>query len=850
MSALAHRLPTSIQPIAYDVDITTSPEDPGFTGKAIISLDVLEDADAVEMHARDLELTGATIDGEDVSVATDAERQTVRFTPKDKLTPGKRTLEVAFAGQLSTSMHGVYLATDGRSKAVCTQCEATDARAIFPCFDEPDFKARIRWTIRAPKHLLALSNGALVDAATEGDHKVWQFEATEPVSSYLAALAIGDFEGTEAKVVRGTPLRVYASTGKLAQTAFALDYTAGLLPWYEDYFDIPYPFGKYDQVAVPGFDAGAMENVGLVLFRQNLLLMDPDTASWRQEKLIAKVIAHEFAHMWFGNLVTMKWWDDLWLNEAFAEWMAHKACDALTPDYRVWDDFQDDKNRALVDDALPTTHPIWTAVQTPDQAIEMFDVITYQKGCAVMRMLENFLGEGPFREGLRAYMKQFARDNAAGPDLWRALSEASGQPVGELMDSWIMVAGFPVLSCALDGHTLRLSQRRFFSSSAVSEEAPRVWSVPVVVRYADDEGVKEHRFIMTEAEHRETLPAAGQVAWCYPNANEIGFYRCQPDDGLRHQLLGALDALGPTEQMGFIEDQWALVRNGSNDIGGFVEVIEAYAKSSAINNHNVLRAVVDRMGTIDHLLEDGGDEAARANARQWVAGLLTEGLEALGYEPKDGESQNDVQRRGLFVHGVAKLAKVDHAIAAAEERAERERNDPKSVDPNLAGTFLNVAATAGDAARYGLWVQTYEARKSSNAPPQTTLRYLYTLSSFRDEALTDRTLGLIDAETIPQEAVGPVLSQLLGQRHAQQHAWRYLKANWKTLRARVGDMGISRVVEAVGAMKPTDRADIVAFFEENPPSGAERALARALENIDQLGELRTRVTAGLLQRFG
>ena len=862
MDPKAYRLPTHARPERYDVEITASPSTDAFSGRVRVHLNLESSAASVEMHARDLELTEATFDAngskQPAEVTLHADRQTVSFRPERPLQAGSAQLDVRFSGKLNPSMHGIYLATDGTHRAVCTQCEATDARGIFPCFDEPSFKAAIGWTIRAPKDLVALSNGALEAYRDEGDERVWSFEPTPKVSSYLAALSIGAFEGTEAKEINGVPLRVYAPQGKLDQTGYALDYTARLLPWYEAYFDCAYPFGKYDQIAVPGFDAGAMENVGLVLFRQNLLLMDAKSASWRQEKLIAKVIAHEFAHMWFGNLVTMKWWDDLWLNEAFAEWMAHKAVDALSADYHVWDDFQDDKNRALVDDALPTTHPIWSPVDTPEQAIEMFDVITYQKGCAVMRMLENFLGEEPFREGLRAYMKAFEYDNAAGADLWEKLEASSGQPVKKLVESWIKVPGFPILDCDIvieDGRSaLRVSQSRFFSSASAEAGRDATWTVPMVVRYADDGGVREHRFLLDQKTQTEPLPGTGKVRWCYPNANEIGFYRVRPQKTLAQQLLSdGLGQLTAVEQLGLLEDQWAAVRNASSTIDQFVDVLEAMGRrnggTAPIDNHNLLRGVADRIGTIDLLLRDADADAERKTFRAWARQMLAPPMAELGTEPKDGEPQNDVQRRATLLHAMGHIVEDPSTIAAAEAIAARERDDPSSVDPNLAGTCLGIAARFGDEARHAQWVQTYEDRKRAGAPPQTTLRYLYTLGQFRPEALTERTLQLIDSGVIPQEAVGSLLGLLVSVRHAQNLAWKHMQSDWETLKKRVGDMGISRLVEAVGALRYEHRSDVVSFFEANPPGGAERALARALTSMDEREELRARVTPALLARF-
>jgi puromycin-sensitive aminopeptidase len=858
MEPKAHRLPSHVRPVGYAVDISTYPARADFEGTLEATLEVKAHSKTIEMHARDLEVRDArvTVGAHTfhADVAPNPETETVVFSVDKPLQPGRIKLTLHFRGHPNTSMHGLYLAQDGLERAICTQCEATDARAIFPCFDEPEFKATISWRIRTEGNVIALSNCPLIGVEAEGTHKIWRFETSAPISSYLFALVVGDLEGTQASSVGVTPSRVWAMRGKIDQAHFAHDFTLRLMPWYERYFDHPYPFKKYDQIAVPGFDAGAMENVGLVLFRQNLLLMDPRAASWNQEKLIAKVIAHELAHMWFGNLVTMKWWDDLWLNEAFAEWMAHKATHAIEPSYLVWNDFQADKNRALVDDALPTTHSIWAPVKTPSEAIEMFDVITYQKGCAVMRMLENFLGEQRFMAGLRTYMKAFAFSNAAGGDLWRQLETASGQPVGALMRSWVEQPGFPIITFSTEesgpgGPTaLRLEQRRFYSSPKASTEASgQRWSVPIVVRFEDDTAIKEHRFILDEREAREELPAQGAVKWVCANADEIGFYRANPVG----TALDAILAHGPqkltaVEQMGFVEDQWALVRNATSTITRFIPVLEAF---SVTRDHNVLRAITDRLATIELLLKDANDPKARQGFRKWVADTFTAQLDELGFEPHRRESQNDMQRRALIIFALASLARVEGVIEECVRYAAEEQKDPRSVDPNLSGTFVSIAAKFGDERRYDTWLETYRARKLAGAPPQDCLRYLYTLAAFRPEPLTKRTLAYIEDGSIPQEAVGSIMGQLLSTREGQELAWAYLKSSWETLRTRVGDMGLSRVVEAVGALKASHREDIVAFFREHSPKGAERALARALEGLDQREELRQRVTPSLVQRF-
>jgi len=844
----AHRLPQAIWPTHYFIDIATDPERSDFTGQLKVLLDVRESVRCIEMHARRLDLSEVRVYVGETALIPQVELQpdveTVRFTVAEPLPLGIAELRLDFKGEPNPGMHGLYLAQDGADKAVATQCEATDARAIFPCFDEPEFKARLQWTVRTRGDVVALANGPLERTEEFNGEKAWFFSATEPVSSYLAALTVGHFEGTDETLAGDVPVRVWATEGKLSQAAFAHGFTEKLIPWYEQYFDVAYPYGKYDQVAVPGFDAGAMENVGLVLFRQNLLLMDPGSASWNQEKLIAKVIAHELAHMWFGNLVTMKWWDDLWLNEAFAEWFAHKATHVIAPSYLVWNDFQSDKNRALVDDALPTTHPIYTEVATPGEALEMFDVITYQKGCAVMHMLEHFLGEDEFKAGIQSYMKAFSASNATGADLWHHLEQASEQPVGTLMRSWIEQAGFPLVRLAVKEGSLHLRQQRFYSSpDAPASDKDQTWSVPMVVRFEDDRGMHEHRFILDSACATIDLPAEGSVRWVYGNADEIGFYRVWHEAEAAQMLLrhGA-ERLSVVEQMGFIEDQWALVRNATQTVQEFLPTLEHFAHSP---DHNVMRSVAERLGALVHLLERGDEPEALQAMRGRVAQLFGPALEKLGFEPRADESQNARQRRALCVHTMATLAEHAPTIQECEDWAAKERQDPRTVDPNLAGTFVGVAARFGDEERYAQFSKTYDDRKKGGSAPQDTLRYLYSLAGFRAEDQVRQTLAHLDDGLIPQESTGAVLGQLLASLDAQDLAWNYLQDNWSSLHERVGDMGVSRVVEATGRLQGGRREAIVQFFDENPPKGAERALARALENLDQREELKTRVTPAL-----
>lgn len=868
----AYRLPHHATPSRYDIQISARPDVEDFHGKVTIQLGVTEPCDTIEIHARELHLSDAIITIQGAMRAgiihQDNEREMAAIRFGEPLLPGDATLEITFAGKVSKNMEALYYASDGVESCLCTQCEETDARGIFPCFDEPTFKAQFAWEVTTDPKLTVLANGPLLGTteSEDGKSKTWRFAPTKPMSSYLVALVIGDIASTPEETVAGVPLRVWAMRGKEKMGQYALEYTKRLLPWYNDYFGVPYHFDKYDQVAVPGFAAGAMENSGLVLFRQIYLLMNPQTSSWNQEKSIAAVVAHEFAHMWFGNLVTMKWWDDLWLNEAFAEWMANKVVNTLNPEYKQWHDFvSGSMANALDTDALQSTHSIYSPVETPAEATELFDVITYEKGCAVLRMLESFLGEEAFRAGLRTYMKEFYESNAAGADLWQHLQQASNHPVTDIMESWIKQPGYPVVSFSLqeDGQ-IRLSQQRFLLKQSndegrmTNEQSPssfvighssstQSWQVPLIIRYEDDAGVHEVRQVLSGWEEALSLKIEGTVRWCYANADVIGFYRLNPDDASLHALLANLDKLSPLEQVGLFSDQWALTRSGVQSMSKFLDVA---SNMSHLRNYSLLSKMAGTFINIERMLEDAGDRVALNNFRRWLDNSFKERLTELGYEPKDGESPEEMQSRITLIDIIAGRAHDKEAIEQCNTYADREAANSASVDGNLAPVFVYLAAQFGDRERMDRYVQTYQRRKTAGVSPQETNRYLSSLPAFRAPELVTRTLELIDEKVVPQESVGPILSgHMLPQRHAQGQAWEYIKRHWAWLRETLGDSWIYNIVESSGSLPADKRKEIVSFYKEKLQDLGDKSLARALERMDLRTEFQARARDELVAWF-
>src|SRR5881409_4365145 len=485
------RLSPDVRPHEYDIHLEPDLDAGRFRGEVRIAVALDRARREVVLHAAELkvERAAASLDGDEVAarVRADAADQTVTFRFPRTLPAGEARLVLRFAGRLNEHLRGLYAASaDGRRYAF-SQCEAADARRVFPCFDEPAFKARFRLAVTVPRGLRAVSNSPIEREEDAPGGRVVHFAPTPPLSTYLFALAVGALEASAERLLGTVPIPIWHLPGKSDVTALGLAAAAEALRRLEDYFDIPYPYGKLDLVAVPDFEAGAMENAGAVFFRETLLLLDPATVSLNERKRASEVIAHELAHMWYGDLVTMAWWDDLWLNEAFATWMAYRVVDDWRPEWRLWHGFEHDRAGALALDALANTHPIYAEVRSVAEATQNFDAITYEKGAAVVRMIEHFLGPENFRAGVRLYMRRHRERNAVAADLWRALEEASGRDVARVAQAWIEKAGFPLVAFgpakgAAD-RVLRVRQERFFADPKVAATRRRDrWPVPLVVR--------------------------------------------------------------------------------------------------------------------------------------------------------------------------------------------------------------------------------------------------------------------------------------------------------------------------------------------------------------------------------
>ncbi|HEY0726263.1 MAG TPA: M1 family metallopeptidase, partial [Pyrinomonadaceae bacterium] len=486
---------------------------------------------------------------------------------RDLLAPGRYSLQIQFAGVLNDKLHGfyrsVYKGADGEDKPLAsTQFESTDARRAFPCWDEPAFKAVYQVTLVVDEKLTGISNAQVVrETAIAGTgKKEVVFADSMKMSTYLVAFIVGEFEGTPPVLADGVPLRVLAVPGKKALADFAVAIGKASLEHFSQYYGIAYPGDKLDLIAIPDFASGAMENLGAITFRETALLVDRDKATRAELERVADVVSHENAHMWFGDLVTMQWWNGLWLNEAFATFMEMLAVDAWKPEWRRWDSFAVSRAAAMQVDGLKSTRPIEFPVEKPEEAAGMFDVLTYEKGASVLRMLEQYLGAAKFRDGIRLYLKKHAYGNAETTDLWDALEESTKEPVRALMDTWIFQPGYPLISVEQSGRSIRLSQQIFRYLQDGSDEE-RSWHVPIFLRAGTKTGEVNRTLLLTETEQKVEL--AEPADWLVVNAGAHGFYRVRYSQELLAVLRqGMMAHLSPVERFGLVNDAWAATLAG------------------------------------------------------------------------------------------------------------------------------------------------------------------------------------------------------------------------------------------------------------------------------------------------
>jgi puromycin-sensitive aminopeptidase len=844
-----HRLPRTVLPRRYDLTLTPDLEAATFAGEEAVAVEVVTSTADVVLNAVEIEIDEATArvgDGDPlpatVSFDAEAERATLHFP--SELPAGDATLTLRFRGVLNDKLVGFYRSTftddHGAERVLATtQMEATDARRAFPCWDEPDAKAVFGVTLVVPDDLLAISNAGEVGREPAGDGKVAvRFADTMPMSTYLVAFVVGPLVATGPVDVDGKSLRVVHPPGKEHLAAFALEVGGFALRYFTDWFGMVYPGDKLDLVAIPDFAFGAMENLGCVTFRERYVLVDPATATQAELQAVVDVIAHELAHMWFGDLVTMKWWNGIWLNEAFATFMEMTCTDAFRPEWRRWVDFGLSRSAAFDTDALASTRPIEYPVVSPADADGMFDVLTYEKGASVVRMLEQYLGAERFRAGIRRYMARHQYGNTETSDLWDALEAETGEPVRRIAESWIFQGGFPEVTVSagpVGGVTLAQQRFRFRpADGAGTDDVGERWAVPVVLEHRPAGGGEPATRRALLEGPTLAVDVGGDGGAVNANAGAHGFYRVRYTGALRDALLGGLDALSPLERYTVIDDAWASVLAGTTATDEFVSLAERFADERDLS---VWERILGGLGQIDRLLD--GDAAQALHSR--VAALVGPARAELGAEARPGEDDRTRTLRGQLLSAAALLADDDAARRRAADLLERFMAHPPSVDPSLASPALAVCATLGDVALHERLVDRF--RNAEN--PQDRERVLLSLSRFRDPAALARTLELSLSGDVRTQDAPYLLREAIANRDNGPAAWDFVAENWAEIEKRFPANSLSRLVGGVRALRDRAVADrVVGFLAEHPIPQGELQVRQHVERMWVTVALAERVAGG------
>ncbi|MGZ5353807.1 MAG: M1 family aminopeptidase [Actinomycetota bacterium] len=834
-----YRLPRSVVPRRYDLVLEPDLEAATFCGSEDVQVEVRESVGEVVLNAEGLEISSGWLTRGDtridvVGVRLDDGTGRAHVGLAGEAAPGEWVLHLEFSGHLSDRMRGFYRSTyqsdDGRTRTIATtQFESTDARRAFPCWDEPDLKAVFGVTLVVGEDDLAISNGPEVERGPKGDGRIRvRFADTMPMSTYLAAFVVGPMEATAPVDVDGVPLRIVHQPGKGHLASYGLEVGAFCLRFFSEYYGIPYPDAKVDLVALPDFAQGAMENLGCITFRENLLLADPAKATQPELAAVADVIAHELAHMWFGDLVTMRWWNGTWLNEAFATFMEILSVDAFRPDWERWTQFLRTRSQAFEVDALHSTRSIEYPVASPDDAAGMFDTLTYTKGAAVLRMLEQYLGAERFRDGIRKYLADHRFGNTETHHLWEAIESATGEPVRRIMDGWIWQGGYPMVTAELDGDRVRLSQHRFLLSG---DQGDGAWDVPLLIR---SEG-RTWPLLVAAGGASVPAPAGGPVV---VNAGAHAFTRVRYGQELLERIASSLGELSTDERTQLVDDAWAAVVSGRSSASDFCRFAGAYGDETELT---VWSALLQGLGWCDRFL----DAAPREHFRAWLRGLATPALERIGWEPRDDEADLTRSLRGMLLSALAILGGEPNAQALARE-IEGEARAGAGVDPSLAAASVSIVAAGGGPEEFEAFL---EARMSAPTP-QEQLRYLYALPEFRDAMLIDRTVELALGEGVRPQNAPWLFSRAIANRDQGERAWRFVKEHWDEIVARCAPSTMVFVVEGVRALTTPELVqDAETFFADHPIPQSALQLRQILERQRVNAELRRRAVPDLQSFF-
>jgi puromycin-sensitive aminopeptidase len=831
----AYRLPRTVVPTKYEIVLEPDLVNFTFKGDEAVDITVAQPTDQILLNAVDLRIEEAKVKNArgqqlEAVVSFDASNERVQFKFKEKLASGSWKLHIKFKGEINDRLHGFYRSSYQNSEGITrviatTQFEATDARRAFPCWDEPDFKAVFKVKLIIDEHLRAISNTKIRREILhpEKHKKEILFEQTIKMSSYLVAFIIGEFEATRPVNVANTPVQIWAVPGKLSLTKFSLGVAEKCLAFFNRYYGLKYAGDKLDLIAIPDFAYGGMENLGCITFRENALLVDEKSASHAELEHVADVVAHEIAHMWFGDLATMKWWNGLWLNEAFATFMEMLAVDALKPEWRRWESFGLSRSYAFFTDGLRSTRAIEYPVHRPEEAQAMFDAaLTYAKGGAVLRMLEQYLGPEGFRRGVNLYLAKYKYSNAETSDLWDAIEESSKQPVREMMDSWIFQEGHPLISAELDksGRKLKLHQQRFLYEAIGVEEKKSardtLFHVPVLVRAkCGEESVVKKALLTTKSCE---ISFDEKVDYVVVNEGGHGFYRVRYSADLLSRLMQKKEKfLSATERFNLINDLWANVLAGLQPLNEYVSLIKCFTDEEDKNVWSVITSSLLYMEKV----------TGRSEGLKKLTGeVCRPAFDKLTWHAKKNESELTKQLRGLLAQILGTVG--DDAKIQEEARTyyKKFKAHKSSVAPDLVPAIVSILAQTGDRARY----EEFEAEYQKASNPQERERYMFGLAAFPSAELVKKTLAkTLNGEVRSQDAPG-VLRAALTNVVARDASWQFLQENWAEIMRVFPEPSLPNAIDGITALvAKKSLQETRDFFKANPLRQGKKKVEQSLE---------------------
>ncbi|XP_073141982.1 aminopeptidase M1 [Henckelia pumila] len=833
------RLPKFAIPSHYDLRLKPDLIACKFAGAVKITVDVVSDTKFLVLNSAELSINPKSVIFaandkvvESVGVELCAEDEIAVVEFKESLPIGVGFLSMEFDGTLNDRMKGFYRSTyehNGEKKNMAvTQFEPADARRCFPCWDEPACKATFKITLEVPSELVALSNMPVVEEKVNGDLKTVYYQESPIMSTYLVAVVVGLFDYVEDHTPDGILVRVYCQVGKASQGKFALDVAVKTLGLYKEYFEVPYSLPKLDMIAIPDFAAGAMENYGLVTYRETALLYDDKHSAAANKQRVAIVVAHELAHQWFGNLVTMEWWTHLWLNEGFATWVSYLAADSLFPEWQVWTQFLEQSTEGLRLDGLAESHPIEVDINHAGEIDEIFDAISYRKGASVIRMLQSYLGPECFQRALASYIKRYACSNAKTEDLWSVLQEESGEPVNKLMNSWTKQKGYPVVSVKLRDHILVFEQSQFLLSGSHGDGQ---WIVPITLCCGSYDTRKSF-LLQTKNDTldvKELFSGTSGRPWIKINVDQTSFFRVKYDDDLSAMLRAAIErkSLSTSDKYGILDDYYALSMACQQSLTSLLSLMTAYREE---HDYTVLSNLIGIASKVGRIVADAAPELLD-DLKLFFINLFQYSAERLGWDPKQGESHLDAMLRGELLTALAVFGH-DATLDEGNKLFHLFLEDRNThiLPPDLRrAVYVAVMQKVSKSNRSGYESLLRVYRETDLSQEKT--RILGSLASCRDPEIIQEFLNfLFSPEVRSQDAV----FGLSVSKDARETAWNWLQHNWDQICKTYGaGFLITRFISAiVSPFSSYEKAEEVEqFFASRMKPYIARTLKQSIERV-------------------